>query len=57
MIESNIYDNYFLLDKKIEVFCKGVGKLLDNIHDRCGDVEIVAYSFLPSKNILKLLKH
>ena len=57
MTESNVYEDYYLLDKKIELFCRDVCKLLDKVHARCGDVEIVAYSFLPSQNILYQHKH
>jgi hypothetical protein len=57
MTESDLYYYNCLLDNKIELFCNGVRELLDKIHARYGDVEIVAYSFLPSNNILRKLKH
>ncbi len=57
MTESELSGYNFALDKKIELFCKDVSELLDRIHARYGEVEIVAYSFLPSQNILCQLKH
>jgi hypothetical protein len=57
MTEYELYGYNFLIDNKIEMFCNGVSELLDKIHARYGDVDIVAYSFLPSNNILRKLKH